>query len=99
MSQLERYFAYLSRNEMLTGIHQIRSVSYVPVCKSGRRLLVPYVLPMTQIFQIPWLITMSIAATRMYRALDEVFSSDVYDFNFFIASYRLVDAYWVSQNL
>ena len=40
---------------------------------------------MTQIFQIPWVLTMAIAATRMYRALDELFSSDVYDFNLFIA--------------
>jgi len=29
------------------------------------------------IFQFPWLITMSIAATQMYRSLDDFFSSDV----------------------
>ena len=44
-------------------------------------------LDTTQIFQIPWLITMSIAATRMYRALDDFFSSDVYDLNFFVVRY------------
>ena|SRR5258707_1561872 len=31
--------------------------------------------------QIPWVITMSIAATRMYRSLSDFLSSDVYETN------------------
>ena len=49
----------------------------------------------TQIFQFPWLITMSIAATQMYRSLDDFFSSDMYGF---IPS-SLLDTYCVPQKL
>jgi len=34
--------------------------------------------PLNLIFQIPWMITMTIAATRMYRSLSDFGSSDVY---------------------
>ena len=30
-------------------------------------------------FQVPWVITMTIAATRMYRSLSDFLSSDVYE--------------------
>lgn len=30
-----------------------------------------------QMFQMPWLVTMSIAATRMYRSLSDFLSPDV----------------------
>ncbi|KAI0275777.1 hypothetical protein BGY98DRAFT_990556, partial [Russula aff. rugulosa BPL654] len=33
--------------------------------------------PLNLMFQIPWVITMSIAATRMYRSLSEFISSDI----------------------
>ena len=39
-----------------------------------------------QIFQIPWLITMSIAATRMYRKLEDFLSLDMYDNDIIFAS-------------
>ena len=40
----------------------------------------------TQIFQIPWLITMSIAATRMYRRLEDFLSLNRYDDDIFFPS-------------
>ena len=33
-------------------------------------------------FQMPWLVTMSIAATRMYRSLSDFLSPEVYDILF-----------------
>ncbi len=36
----------------------------------------------TQMFQMPWLVAMSIAATRMYRSLSDFLCSDVYDILF-----------------
>jgi len=36
----------------------------------------------TQMFQMPWLVTMSIAATRMYRSLSDFLSPEVYDILF-----------------
>jgi hypothetical protein len=35
-------------------------------------------------FHIPWVITLSIAATRMYRRLDDFLSSDMYDNRLFL---------------
>jgi hypothetical protein len=41
-----------------------------------------------QMFQIPWLLTMSIAAAWMYRALQDFLSSDMYDIHPFLSSSR-----------
>ena len=39
-------------------------------------------------FQIPWLITMSIAAAWMYRSLQDFLSTDMYDIHFLLSTLR-----------
>ena len=41
-------------------------------------------------FQVPWVITMSIAATRMYRSLSDFLSSDMYAIHFRLCSCSLL---------
>jgi len=64
---------------------QMRSAWYVLV---STRSLVSQVFPRPQMFQIPWLLTMSIAAAWMYRALQDFLSSDMYDIQLFLSSSR-----------
>jgi len=54
----------------------------------SKRSLVSQVLPGLQMFQIPWLITMSVAAAWMYRSLQDFLSSDMYDIHLFLSSLR-----------
>jgi hypothetical protein len=41
-------------------------------------------------FHIPWVLTLSIAATRMYRCLDDFLSSNMYDKSLLLSSLRLL---------
>jgi hypothetical protein len=53
-----------------------------------RGILVFCDLPTTQIFRYPWTITMTIAATRMYRGLDDFLSTETYENHVFLSSVR-----------
>ena len=53
-----------------------------PSCFQGRTGYGSLHPSATQMFQMPWLVTMSIAATRMYRSLSDFLSPDVYDIPF-----------------
>ena len=58
--------------------YQTHSAWYVLVCYAWEGYQFLCDLPQTQIFLFPWEITMTIAASRMYRGLDDFLSSDVY---------------------
>ncbi|KAF8487295.1 hypothetical protein DFH94DRAFT_21963 [Russula ochroleuca] len=45
--------------------------------------------PLSTIFRVPWIIAMSMAATRMYRALDDALSSNTYENLVFILASTL----------
>lgn len=45
-------------------------------------------IPPTKIFQVPWVITMSITSTRMYRSLSDFAFPDTYDLQSFLSSLR-----------
>ncbi|KAH9988695.1 hypothetical protein BJV77DRAFT_730138 [Russula vinacea] len=44
--------------------------------------------PLSIIFRYPWIVTMTIASTRMYRGLDNFLSSDTCDSHLFLSSLR-----------
>jgi hypothetical protein len=72
--------------ELESAPNQNRSARYVLVCyewESPGFLTYP-----NADFSLSWMITMTIAATRMYRGLDDFLSSDTYDNHLFLSSLR-----------